>query len=75
MSCREETISKFLDSLNIDSINDVRYIKKCFGSQYCICGQKIKNGYLFFNIKNQLQCIVGVRCLSHIADYLGWNKN
>ena len=73
MTHYEETIVKFSDALGkIDSINDVCYQGKCYKPRYCVCGQRIKKGYLFKNKKTNTDCIVGKRCLYHIVDYLGW---
>ena len=68
----EETIEKFLGALNVDLIRDVRYQGKCYGGYHCVCGQRIKNGYMFKNKKNNKGCIVGKKCLQHVAYYLGW---
>ncbi len=67
-----ETISKFLSVLNVDSIKDVKYCKKFVCNARCVCGQVIKNGYLFRNKKNDIICVVGKNCLSYVACYLGW---
>ena len=70
----EETVLKFSAALGkIDSIKDVRYKGKCYGYYVCVCGQKIKNGYLFENKQNNKVCIVGKKCLQYIADYLDWS--
>ena len=69
----EETIVKFLDVLNVDLIVDVRYQWKCYGGYNCVCGQRIKKGYIFENKKNNKVCIVGKKCLQYIADYLDWS--
>ena len=68
----EETIVKFLDALNVDLIGDVHYQGKCYGGYHCVCGQRIKKGYIFENKKNYKVCIVGEKCLQYIADYLCW---
>ena len=68
----DETISKFLEALNVDSIRDVRYQGKKFTYQRCICGQRIQTCYVFRNRKNKKQCFVGKKCLEYIAYYLGW---
>lgn len=68
----DETISKFLEALNVDSIKDVRYQGKIFTYQRCICGQRIQTCYIFRNQKNKKQCFAGKKCLKHIAYYLGW---
>lgn len=69
----EETITKFLDALNVDLIGDVRYQGRCYGTYHCVCGQRIKRGYMFINEKNNKDCIVGRKCLQHVAEYLDWN--
>ena len=73
MNHYEETISKFLAAMNVDLRRDVCYTGRCYGSYQCVCGQRIKNGYLFRNKKNKKNCIVGKKCLQHIADYLDWS--
>lgn len=73
MNHYDETILKFSDELGkIDTTKDVYYHGKCFGSYYCVCGQKIKKGYMFRNNKNNKYCVVGKNCLKYVADYLGW---
>lgn len=49
----DETISKFLEALNVDSIKDVRYQGKIFTYQRCICGQRIQTCYVFRNQKTR----------------------
>ena len=73
MNSKEETITKFLEALNIDTIGDVKYDEKLCGRLRCVCGQPIKNGYLFTNKRNHLQCVVGKNCLPHITWYLNWD--
>lgn len=74
MNSAEETISKFLSTLNVDSYRNVKYIDKYKSVNcYCICGQKINTAYLFQNIQNNKKCYVGKNCLKYIAEYLGWN--
>ena len=68
----EETIAKFLNALNVDLIGDIRYQGRCYGGYHCVCGQKIKKGYIFKNEKNNKDCVVGKKCLQYIADYLSW---
>ena len=69
----EETIAKFLDALNVDLIEDIRYQGRCYGTYHCVCGQRIKRGYMFRNEKNNKDCIVGRKCLQHVVEYLNWN--
>lgn len=73
MGHHDETILKFITSLNVDLIKDVSFQKKRFGNYQCVCGQRIKRGYVFENTKNRKTCVVGKHCLQHVADYLGWN--
>ena len=68
----EETIIKFLAALKVDLIQDVRYQGRCYGDYYCVCGQRIKRGYMFKNEKNSNDCIVGKNCLHYVAEYLKW---
>lgn len=68
-----ETVSKFLSSLHVDTVKEVRYVGKVIGDYYCVCGQPIKYGYTFTNTRNGRTCTIGKRCLSYVADYLGWN--
>ena len=68
----DETIEKFLSTLEVDSTNDVKYICKTNKTPYCICGQYIKKGYIFCNIKNNKVCVVGKNCLNYVAYYLNW---
>ena len=68
----EETIVKFLDTLNVDLIGDVCYQGRCYGGYYCVCGQRVKKGYLFQNSRTEKKCVVGKGCLRYVADYLGW---
>ena len=72
MNHYNETISKFLDAMRLDSINDVYFLGKCTKYQYCVCGQKIKKGYVLKNKQNNKLCVVGKKCLYYIAYYLGW---
>lgn len=74
MNHYDETIRKFLSSLNVDSVNDIKYVGKLTKKQFCICGQAIKYGYVFANTKNSYRCVIGKKCLTFIANYLGWNK-
>ena len=68
----EETILKFSTALGkIDSIKDVRYQGKCYGFYICVCGQRIKNGHMFNNVKTKRECVVGKKCFHYISDYLG----
>ena len=69
----EETIVKFLDALNVDLIRDVRYQGRCYGGYHCVCGQSIKRGYMFKNIRTKNKCIIGKDCLQYVAEYLRWN--
>ena len=73
MNHYEETISKFLDTMNVDLRRDVRYLGRCYGIYHCVCGQRIKKGYIFENKKNSSSCVVGKNCLQHIAEYLDWS--
>ena len=74
MNSAEETISKFLSTLDVDSSRDVRYICKCQRSScHCVCGQKIETAHLFQNKRNKKECYVGKNCIRFIAEYLGWN--
>ena len=66
-------VGKFLDTLKVDSIKDVKYVGKFFSYQRCVCGQPIKTAYKFTNMKNGLSCTVGKICLPYIISYLGWN--
>lgn len=69
----DETILKFVNSLNVDLIKDVRFQTKSYGNYHCVCGQRIKRAYIFKNIKNHKTCVVGYHCLQYVADYLEWN--
>ena len=73
MNSKEETITKFLGALHVDTIAEVKCIEKVRGRFWCVCGQPIKNGYLFTNKRNHLQCVVGKNCLPYIAWYLNWD--
>lgn len=71
----DETVGKFLTALNTDSIKDIVYCKKIIyhsKCMKCVCGQPIKNCYLFRNKINGKQCVVGKNCLQHITAYLNW---
>ena len=72
MNSKDESILKFLERLNVDSIRDVRYKRKIYGRHQCVCGQPIKIAYVFTNKRNNLECTVGKNCLNHIAWYLNW---
>ena len=72
MNSREESILKFLERLNVDSIQDVKYKRNIRGQYRCVCGQPIKNAYVFINKRNNLNCVIGKNCLKHIAWYLNW---
>lgn len=65
-------ISKFLEVLQVDTIREVKYKSSFLSSCHCVCGQPIKKGYLFENIRNNRKCVVGKNCLKHIASYLMW---
>lgn len=65
MNSYTETISKFLSTLKVDSVYDVRYVGKTFRGK-CVCGQPIQYGYKFINVRNGLECVVGKRCLKYI---------
>ena len=72
MNNKEETVLKFLERLNVDSIREVKYKRNVRGRYRCVCGQPIKNAYIFVNRRNNLKCAIGKNCLSHIAGYLNW---
>lgn len=67
-----ETISKFLETLEVDRIKDINYEGAIYSNEHCICGQRIQTGYVFRNYRNNKRCIVGKRCLNYITYYLGW---
>ena len=72
MNSKDETILKFLKKLNVDSIQDVKYLGKVYGQHRCVCGQPIKTSYIFINKRNNLKCMLGKNCINHIAWYLNW---
>lgn len=69
MNSFEETITKFLSALKVDSVYDVRYVGKNYRG-ICVCGQPIEYGYKFKNIRNGLECIAGKTCAKYIFEYI-----
>lgn len=65
-------LSKFLNYLQVDTVKEVKYKEKFLCSCYCVCGQPIRTGYVFENVRNGRKCVVGKNCLKHIVSYLDW---
>ncbi len=72
MKHRDESISKFLSKLNVDTIKEVKFKNKTYNETKCVCGQHIIIGYNFYNKRNGKTCTIGYKCLQYIADYLNW---
>lgn len=69
MNTKTETIQKFLTALHVDSVKDVKYVGKKING-VCVCGQPITYCYEFKNIRNNMQCVVGERCLKYVLEYI-----
>jgi len=69
MESREETVGKFLETLNVDTVKDVKYVGKYYCGT-CVCGQPIRYGYKFVNKRNKKECILGKKCKQYVLEYI-----
>ena len=70
MNSEIETTMKFLDRLQVDTIEEVKYEGDVLGPHKCVCGQPIKRGHLCVNTRNHRECVVGKNCLRYVKNYL-----